>query len=227
MGVDALPWTEADGLGVDMVAVSDDLIMLPESRAARAAEITLRRMRSWADSGVVQPTVVRELSERSIVRIYDFQATVELMVAAELRRRGISQQHLRTVLDDLRSRNVEAPLRQLVFATQGRDLYYQWDDGEWEGGRRPGQGVLATVMLDLDVVRARVRDAARPSRAQVAGTVERRRGRVGSKPVFAGTRIPVATVQGYLAAGFDVDRILDAFPDLLPADVETARGLAS
>lgn len=50
------------------------------------------------------------------------------------------------------------------------------------------------------------------------------------KPCLHGTRIPVALVLGYLAAGRETDLILQEFPDLTAADVgaclEYARELA-
>jgi uncharacterized protein (DUF433 family) len=46
-----------------------------------------------------------------------------------------------------------------------------------------------------------------------------------SAPVFAGTRIRVSTVQDYLRQGFAAEAILEAFPDLRPADVDEARRL--
>ena len=46
---------------------------------------------------------------------------------------------------------------------------------------------------------------------------------VASAPVFAGTRIRVATVQRYLQQGYQTDAILQAFPDLKVEDVDEAR----
>ena len=50
------------------------------------------------------------------------------------------------------------------------------------------------------------------------------------KPCVKGTRIPVALVLGYLAAGRTADQVVDQFPDLTVADVaatlEYARDLA-
>ena len=39
------------------------------------------------------------------------------------------------------------------------------------------------------------------------------------KPCIKGTRIPVALILGYLAAGRDTPAIRNEFPDLTPADV--------
>ncbi len=46
---------------------------------------------------------------------------------------------------------------------------------------------------------------------------------MSSAPVFAGTRIRVATVQRYLQQGYETDAILNAFPDLRVEDVGEAR----
>jgi uncharacterized protein (DUF433 family) len=50
------------------------------------------------------------------------------------------------------------------------------------------------------------------------------------KPCIAGTRIPVALILGYVAAGRLVDDVVREFPDLAPADVaaclQYARDLA-
>jgi uncharacterized protein (DUF433 family) len=74
----------------------------------------------------------------------------------------------------------------------------------------------------LDPLRLRInKAAARP--AGGAGRVEKRRGVHASAPVFAGTRIRVATVQRYVQQGYQTEAILEAFPDLSVADVEEAR----
>ena len=39
------------------------------------------------------------------------------------------------------------------------------------------------------------------------------------KPCVKGTRIPVALILGYLAAGRTTEQITEEFPDLRPADV--------
>jgi uncharacterized protein (DUF433 family) len=64
----------------------------------------------------------------------------------------------------------------------------------------------------LDPLRLRIDSAARRS-AGDAGRIEKRRGVHASAPVFAGTRIRVATVQRYLQQGYQTEAILQAFPD--------------
>jgi len=62
---------------------------------------------------------------------------------------------------------------------------------------------------------------------EAAGKVVSRRGVHLSKPIFAGTRIPVATVQRYLQAGYDTKAIIREYPSLTRADIETARHYAA
>lgn len=82
--------------------------------------------------------------------------------------------------------------------------------------------MVISQVLDLEQIRATARRAAK-ERAGVPGEVEARRATLGSKPVFAGTRIPVAAVQAYLQRGVSDEEIFEAYPLLEPADIETAR----
>ena len=72
--------------------------------------------------------------------------------------------------------------------------------------------------LELDVAELR--------RRRGEGTIERRRGVLGSQPVFAGTRIRPEAVIGLLEEGWDERRIIDEYPDLRPSDIKAARAYA-
>jgi uncharacterized protein (DUF433 family) len=200
----------------------DDELAVTEARAAKMVGFSVRRLRGWASRSIVGPGVERRLSERNTVRLYRFQDLVELHVAKELLDHGRSPQQIRKVVHHLRSRDYEAPLRQLVFAVQGDRIYFQHPDGTWEGDRAPDQIVLHSV-LDLEGIRALVRRAVAPDRQRRAGKLVQRRGVVGGKPVFEGTRIPVTAIEPYLRRGLPDERILEAFPLLTEADIEAAR----
>lgn len=162
------------------------------------------------------------LSPGRRVRLYGFVDLLALTVAAQLRtEHGLSLQHIRQIVGHLKSRGYEHPLTELTFSVYRGQVYFQHPDGQWEGGLRPDQLVLQQV-LDLRPLRRRITEGATRD-ARRAGQVEKRRGALGSKPVLAGTRVPVDTVRRYLAAGKSVDAILTAFPDLTRADVEAAR----
>jgi len=197
------------------------LIALSERRAVALAGVSTRRLRSWDELALVSPGITRALSPRAQVRLYTFQDLVELLVVAELVRRDFHTRTIRRVVERLRH-EYDRPLRQLVFATAGGEIYFQHSDGEWEGDRAKDQIVLESVIIDLDVVRARIQQDTK-RRSEDSGRVERRRKVHGSKPVFAGTRIPVESVQRYLRLGYEVKEILAAYPELTAEDVEAAR----
>lgn len=210
-----------------MASASDELIAFPDTQAATLARVSMRRLRYWEETELVTPSIKRQLSPRNIVRLYSFQDLLALLVVAELRtERDMSLQHIRRVVQHLRSRGYEAPLRELKFATIGREIYFQHPDGDWEGDLAPDQPVLEKV-LHLDSLRARINRATQQRPAIDTGQAVTERGVHASAPVFAGTRIRVSTVQDYLRHGYGTAAILESFPDLKAADVGTARQLTA
>lgn len=103
------------------------------------AGLSPRQVDYWASSGLIGPSVDRRLSPGRRVRLYEFQDVLELLIAAELRRKKISVQHIRQIVDHLRSRGYDRPLTQLSFAVLNREVYFKHDDGTWEGGLEPDQ----------------------------------------------------------------------------------------
>ena len=209
----------------DRGEVHEQHLAVPREVAARIAGLTQRQVDYWAGTGLVEPAVDTRISPGRRVRLYGFVDLLSLLVAAELKSRKVSLQHIRSIVAHLRSRGYTSPLTQLVFATIGRDVYFMHDDGSWEGDLRPDQVVIHQV-LNLEPLRGRIAAGLRRD-ASLAGQVERRRGVMGSKPVLAGTRVPVDTVRRYLDAGRSVEQILESFPALTAADIEAVqRGAA-
>jgi uncharacterized protein (DUF433 family) len=202
-------------------AGQDELLAAPIETAARLAGVSVRRVRYWDQTGLVSPRIKQPATARTTVRLYEFDDLVELVVVATLLRERISLRHVRKLVAHLRRVGYQAPLRELRYAVVGDEVFVMHADGTWEGDRQPGQIVLQHV-LPLEAIRMHVRKAAeRP--AELAGRIVQRRRVAGSKPVFAGTRVPVDVVVDYLAAGSTVDQIIEAFPLLTPADVAAAR----
>jgi DNA-binding transcriptional MerR regulator len=209
-----------------MAQAMEDTLAVPDKRAAQLAGITMKQLRHWERTGLVVPSVRQQISPRNTVRLYSFQDLLQLLVVAELRHRpGISLQHIRRIVSYLRQQDFQAPLRELKFATHGRDIYINYPDGSWSGDPVPDQ-VIFRHAIALDTVAARI-DRANDRDPESQGQVTSRRGVHRSRPVFAGTRIPVATVQRYLEAGYDTDAIIREYPSLTPADVEAARHYAA
>lgn len=197
--------------------------MIPARRAAEIAGISRQRLWYWEDTKLIEPSVHRKLSSRNVVRLYTLDRLLELVVAATLvNSPGISLQHLRQILSYLREKGgYEAPLRELRFALQGREVFFQHPDGSWEGSRRPSQ-LVARQLIDLDEIRDVIQSRLRRA-PQDKGKFERRRKVLASKPVFAGTRVPFTAVASFIEAGATDEEILEAFPNLDRQDVGAAR----
>jgi DNA-binding transcriptional MerR regulator len=209
-----------------MAQAMEDMFAVSDKRAAKLAGISMRQLRYWEQIGLVVPSVREQISPRNTVRLYSFQDLLELLVAAELRHRpGISLQHIQRLVAYLRTRDFDAPLRELKFATRGQEIYIRYPDGIWSGDSAPDQLIYQQV-LALDEVAAKIHTV-RDRDPEAAGRVVRRRGVHGSKPIFAGTRIPVGTVQRYLQAGYEPRAIIREYPSLTPADIEAARQYAA
>lgn len=209
-----------------MAGAASDMLAVTDKTARRLARISMRQLRYWEKTGLVVPSVRYQVSKGKTVRLYGFEDLLELLVAAELRHRpGISLQHIRRLVVFLRKRDFSAPLRELKFATHGNHIYVQYPDGSWSGDPDPEQLIFRQA-VDLDLVSARIQTAGARDPA-MQGKVVTRRGVQGGKPIFAGTRIPVGTVQRYLQAGYTTDTIIEEYPTLTPADVEAARRYAA
>lgn len=203
----------------------DDLITLPLARAAGLAKVSARRLRYWDFKGLVRPAIKQRVSLRTTARLYAFDDLVGLLVVKHMLDEGFSLQHIRRVVDHLKSRGYDRPLDTLKFATAGNEIYFQHPDGTWEGDRAEDQIVIHQV-INLAEIRTRVRRGVqRPE--SLYGAVEKRRGLLGGKLVFAGTRIPVDVVARRVAQGASDRDILGAYPDLTSEDIAAARANAA
>jgi uncharacterized protein (DUF433 family)/DNA-binding transcriptional MerR regulator len=210
-----------------MAEAMDNVLAVSDKRARELARITMSQLRYWEKTRLVVPSIRRQVSPGKTVRLYGFEDLLELLVAAELRHRpGISLQHIRRIVEYLRQRNFTSPLREVRFATHGKNIYFQYPDGSWSGDPVPDQVVISQV-IDLEVVSARIGAMATRRDPRDAGKVVKRAGVLGGKPIFAGTRIPVGTVQRYLQAGYSTKAIVKEYPSLTPEDIDAARQSAA
>lgn len=194
----------------------DNLIALPLRGAARVAGVSSRRLTGWAAIDLVKPAVERRLGART-VRLYGFRELTDLAVIALLLQARVPLRHIREVL--LYLHPADRALSECRFAIEpGTGRFFFHDGSGWVDSRRPAQLVLPTV-IPLEEIRTELR---RRLNERSEGT-EKRRGALASKEVFAGTRIPVATVLRYIEHGFDNERIKQSFPGLTDADIELAR----
>lgn len=192
--------------------------LVPERQAAAIAKITRRKLRYWEEVGLVRPSVSQRLG-RKIVRLYTLDEVLQLSVAGWLRD-SLSLQQIRKIV---RQQGVtyDSPLSKLRFAEHEGSVYFQHTDGSWEAGKPLGQTVIPEA-VPLNEFRRSI-DAATRRSAKLRGRIEKRRGTLDSRLVFAGTRVPVSAVQEYLNRGYSTTQILREYPSLSPQDVQVAR----
>jgi DNA-binding transcriptional MerR regulator len=193
----------------------------------RITGVSKRRLSYWLDREILTADV-DEARGRGRVRLWSFANLVEVRVVVWLRDR-VSLQLIAKIVENLRKRGLDQPLAELRFAVvdtgkakRPTDVVVQRPDGSWE---TPIEGqVVMEVLLPLNRFAEELRAASEQDRARrrQPGRVERRRGRLGSVEVLAGTRVPVAAVRRLLAAGWSAERIIENHPGLTDRDVAAA-----
>lgn len=189
-------------------------------RVRRLTGLTKRQLQYWDEEGFIRPSLSYS-SGRGHPRLYDFRDLVALRVAAELRRKGISLQLIRKVDRHLRKLDYTRPLSQVRFWAAGNELFFQ-ESASVRAGRSPEQIIFAFTVPIQAIVEKLESEIAALNRRPV-GQFERRRGTLGSKEVFVGTRIPVDSIRRMLAAGLTDAEIRAAYPDLRRGDVAAVR----
>lgn len=210
-----------------MLIVRDEDVAWTTEKVIRITGVSRRRLAYWLDKGIVSADI-DEARGRGRVRLWSFSNLVEVRVALWLRDR-VSLQLIGKIVGHLRRRGVEQPLSELRFAVvdtgkprRPTDVVVQNPDGTWE---MPLAGqVVMEVVLPLERFADELRRASEKDRAKrrQAGRVERRRGRMGSAEVLAGTRVPVAAIQRMHDAGWSADRIIENYPGLTKKDITAA-----
>jgi uncharacterized protein (DUF433 family) len=206
------------------MSLEEERLAFTRRRVAELAGVDLETIDRWDRLNLVGASERARLSEGKQVRLYRWADLLEVLIIADLLARpGVSGRYVRQIVSHVRAR--EYRMGELHWAIAGSRVHFRAPDGQWEDGER--SQFVATEVLDLKPLRDRIRRGAERAEEGTSGQIEKRRGALGSKPVIAGTRVPVATIERYLAHGFSVERILVSFPTLTAADIETVRQLAS
>ena len=56
-----------------MAEATNAVLAIPDKRAASLARITMRQLRYWDRTGLVAPSITRQISQRNTVRLYSYQ----------------------------------------------------------------------------------------------------------------------------------------------------------
>jgi hypothetical protein len=55
-----------------MTSATEELLAFPDTRARQLAGVSMRRLRYWKETGLVVPSIQRQLSPKNTVRLYSF-----------------------------------------------------------------------------------------------------------------------------------------------------------
>jgi predicted RNase H-like HicB family nuclease len=111
--------------------------------------ITRMQLEHWAKSGIVRPS--RAGGGKGTINEYSFRDLVQLKVAKKLRDEGVSLQKVRKSLAYLRKNfpEIEAPLAELTFLTNGVDLFVLTADTKLILNTLRGQYVFSLALGHL------------------------------------------------------------------------------
>lgn len=192
-----------------------------EEQAERLTGVSVRQLQQWSKTAFFIPSLSRE-SRRPYGRIYSFRDLVCLKVLNGLRNESkVSLQHLRQVKTGLAHLGDDAWAKTTLYVLNRRVVF----DNPETGGKEEivsGQGVL---QIPLKVVHTNMEQAVKDLRKRdrtTIGKITRKRGVVGSRPVIAGTRIPVSIIKEFHKAGYSIKDICKQYPALTENDVRAA-----
>jgi len=193
----------------------------------RITGVSKRRLGYWLDRGIVTAEI-DEARGRGRVRLWSFSNLVEVKVALWLRDR-VSLQLIGRIVERLRTAGLDRPLAELRFAVvdtgkvrRPNDVMVQQSDGTWE--TPIDRQIVMEIVLPLRRFEEELREASERDRVRrrQPGKVERRRGKLGSAEVLAGTRIPVETIRRLSEAGWTTERIIENYPGITTRDIDAA-----
>lgn len=189
----------------------------------RLTGLTERMLRYWEETGVYAASFIDDRPHVPYRRIYNFRDLVGLRTLELLRNKH------KVKLDDLRQTGAflrqysDHPWSEITFGVMGRRVVFRFPGAkEWMTAIPAGQTVLSINVEEI--AKGAERDAANLGKRSVedVGRVVRHRHVLGNAWRLAGTRIPTSSVWNLTEAGYDLDAVIDAYPDLRPKDIEAA-----
>lgn len=204
-----------------MATMADVIGAFTEEQTASLADVKRGQLREWDRRGLLSPSYGVKEAHIPYGRLYSFRDLVSARVLGQLRKHRVSFAHLVEVHRKLSALS-DAPWSATTLYVCGREVVV----GE-PGTRRRHKLLSGQRVLDIPL-----RVAIAGVREEIAKLNERspdERGKVGrerfvaqGQPVIKGTRIPVASIQSFAAAGYNQSAILKEYPGLTAEDVVAA-----
>jgi uncharacterized protein (DUF433 family) len=193
-----------------------------EEDVARLTGISIGQLRYWDRTGFFVPSLAEENRRFTHSRIYTFRDVVCLKILNTIRNESkVPLQHLREVREKLLHLGEDMWAKITLYIHNRRVAFHNPETDQKEE-IVSGQGIL---QIPLRVVSGDMEKAARSLRerdADTIGHITRHRGTANNRPIVAGTRIPVKSIQEFSKAGYSIDQIREQYPILTVEDIQAA-----
>jgi uncharacterized protein (DUF433 family)/DNA-binding transcriptional MerR regulator len=195
-----------------------------EGQVSILTGLSKAQLRAWNRRGFIRPEFkAGDDARKPFTYIYSFKDLLKLRVLNQLRNvYQVQMAELMRVERGLAHMGDEKWTQQRLWVHNRKVVFEEPESSR----KREISSRQFVAEIPLEVITSDARsDIQRLNRrgAGEVGKAVKHRGLHSSEHVFAGTRIPVAAVKGYLEAGFPPDEIIKRLPDLELADVEAAR----
>lgn len=195
-----------------------------EEQVSRLTGLSRGQLRGWNRKGFIRPEFrVGDNPRKPFSFIYSFKDLLKLRVLNQLRNvHGVPMTELERVERELAHMGDEKWTSQKLWVGNKKVVF---EEPESRRKREvASRQFVAEIALEVVTSDAR-KDIEKMNRRNggEVGHIVRKKHIHSSEPVFAGTRIPVSAVIGYLEAGYEAGDVLDSFPSLESGDVDAAR----
>jgi uncharacterized protein (DUF433 family) len=193
-----------------------------EEDVERLTGITIHQLRYWDRTRFFRPSLADDNRRLAYSRVYSFRDVVCLKVLNTIRNEiKVPLPRLREAKDKLAHLGEDVWAKVTLYILNRQVVVYNPQTDRKEEVVS-GQGIL---QIPIPIVAGDVEKAVTTLRARDAATIgkiARHRGTAANKPVIAGTRIPVRSIQAFAKAGYSIEKIREQYPILTAADIKAA-----
>lgn len=217
-----MPKRKQSAQSVPTLEISSVMAAFSEEQVERITGLAKTRLRYWARTEFFKPSFVDEDVRLPFSRFYSFKDIVALRTLEMLRvQNSVPLQHLRRVAEKLSHLKDDLWTKTTLFVVDRKVVIVNPETGtpqEVVSGQYLLGIPLKKVMEDTS---ADIISLTKRQKNQI-GRVARSRGISRNAWVVSGTRIPVDAIKRLHEDGFDIDAIIEEYPDLTKEDIEAA-----
>lgn len=202
--------------------ISSIVAAFSEEHVERITGLAKTRLRYWARTEFFKPSFVDEDIRLPFSRFYSFKDIVALRTLEMLRvQNNVPLQHLRRVAEKLIHLKDDLWTKTTLFVVDRKVVIVNPETGT------PQEVVSGQYLLGIPLKKV-IEDTS----ADIISMISRKKSQVGRLArsrsigrnawVVSGTRIPVAAIKRFHEDGFDINQIIEEYPDLTKDDVEAA-----